>query len=267
MMTTDRRQKRLKRGSLPANVAAPTPRYLMRLSHIDKLINALPITPKSFLEVGPGMGDLSRFLAARFPGIRGHATDISEKSIAIIGQRLREFGNVTVAVSDFTEMAGAERFDLVVACEVFEHLEDDERAFGAVYRLLSPGGYFLFSAPAFMKKWGPADEYGGHVRRYEKAELRARFKRHGFKITRFWAYGFPLTNMLDPISRIYYRRARKKRALSLTDATKRSGTERSAGLRLRKLPVAPLMAPFFWCQHVFREWNIGDGYVVLARKA
>ncbi len=239
----------------------------MRLSQLDKLIKALPATPSSFLEIGPGMGDVSDHLARCFPGISGHITDISQESIDIVQDRLSGSDNLTFSTTDFTQMTGSDIFDLVVACEVFEHIEDDDAAFQSVHRLLAPGGHLLFSVPAFMSKWGPADEYGGHVRRYENHALREQFERHGFEIAHFWTYGFPITNIIGPLSRLYYRSVQKKTApLSQQHATKRSGTERSVASRLSRLPYKYMMAPFFFIQHIFRKRNVGDGYVVLARK-
>lgn len=238
----------------------------MRLSQIDKLLRALPDAPSSFLEIGPGMGDVSAYLTRRFPGIRGHVTDISEESIDIVKSRLSSSERLEYSASDFTEMADSGAFDLVVACEVFEHIEDDDAAFRSVQRLLAPGGYLLFSVPAFMSKWGPADEYGGHVRRYENRELRQQFEDHGFDVIHFWTYGFPVTNIISPMSRLYYRAVQKEKPLDQQHATKRSGTERSVASRLRSLPYKQLLAPFFFVQHLFRERDVGDGYVVLARK-
>lgn len=256
-----------KRASLLGHIAAPAPRYLMRVALLDKLIDQLPVAMERFLEIGPGMGDVSDYLLQRFAGLRGDIVDISQESIEIVGRRLKGNDRATASVDDFVKLHASEQYDLVVACEVFEHLDDDDAAFIAVNRLLATGGHFLFSVPAFMKKWGSADQYGGHVRRYEKEALLRQFREHGFDLVHFWSYGFPVTNIIGPISSLYYRRAQKKSPLQQENATKRSGTERSLAKRLRRLPFVSLMKPFFFCQSLVKERNVGDGYVVLARKA
>lgn len=38
-------------------------------------------------------------------------------------------------------------FDLVTSTEVFEHVPDDRRGFGEIYRVLKPGGYFVLTVP------------------------------------------------------------------------------------------------------------------------
>ena len=42
---------------------------------------------------------------------------------------------------------GDAAFDLVTSTEVFEHVPDDRRAFGEIYRVLRPGGSLVFTVP------------------------------------------------------------------------------------------------------------------------
>jgi len=253
--------------SLLESLAAPAPRYLMRIALLDQMIDMIPGTPESFLEIGPGMGDVSLYLTNRYTDIQATITDISETSIETLRSRFGDNPRATLAVSDFNNITGSARFDLIIACEVFEHLDDDNAAFQSVFRLLKPGGHFIFSVPAFMKKWGPADKYAGHVRRYEQQELRQQFQDNGFDIREFWSYGFPVTNFLSPVSKLYYYVQQRRTPLAGKDATQRSGTERSAAKKVRKLPYVLLMKPFFLVQDLTRKFNIGDGYIVLARKS
>jgi SAM-dependent methyltransferase len=169
-------------------------------------------------------------------------------------------------VGDFRTLASGTQYDLLLACEVFEHIEDDESAFRAAAALLKTNGHFIFSVPAFMRNWGPADKYAGHFRRYERAELIAKFKRHGFEIKTIWCYGFPLTQMLYLPYKLYYGWKLARQPLSMEESTKRSGTERTLVNRMAKLPVAKLMWPLFKCQQWVKNTNIGDGYLILARK-
>ena len=49
--------------SILDTLVTPAPRYLMRLALIEQLVARLPTNIRSFLEIGPGMGDLSLYLA------------------------------------------------------------------------------------------------------------------------------------------------------------------------------------------------------------
>ena len=59
-------------------------------------------------------------------------------------------------------------FDLVMAADVIEHLEDDSAALAEFVRVLKPGGHFLFTVPAFPALWGPQDVVAHHRRRYQR---------------------------------------------------------------------------------------------------
>ncbi|HKW94467.1 MAG TPA: class I SAM-dependent methyltransferase [Methylomirabilota bacterium] len=62
-------------------------------------------------------------------------------------------------------------FDLVLATDVIEHVEDDRRALEEIHRVLVPGGYVLLTVPAFKSLWGLQDEVSLHKRRYGIADL------------------------------------------------------------------------------------------------
>jgi SAM-dependent methyltransferase len=40
-----------------------------------------------------------------------------------------------------------ESFELVTSTEVFEHVPDDRKGFAEIYRVLKPGGHFVFTVP------------------------------------------------------------------------------------------------------------------------
>ena len=58
---------------------APAPRYLSRLALVQDMVDLLPAEVDSFLEIGPGMGDLSDFLAARYPLAHGTMIESLQK--------------------------------------------------------------------------------------------------------------------------------------------------------------------------------------------
>jgi 2-polyprenyl-3-methyl-5-hydroxy-6-metoxy-1,4-benzoquinol methylase len=66
-----------------------------------------------------------------------------------------------------------EKFDLITALDVLEHIEDDRSAFAQLLGMLKPSGYFVITVPALMSLWDHHDERNQHFRRYTRAELRA----------------------------------------------------------------------------------------------
>ncbi|OGI51618.1 MAG: hypothetical protein A3A87_09980 [Candidatus Muproteobacteria bacterium RIFCSPLOWO2_01_FULL_60_18] len=252
--------------SILDTLVTPAPRYLMRLALIEQLVARLPTNIRSFLEIGPGMGDLSLYLGRRFPEANGILLDFSSDCIDILRLRTAHNPRLQLRTGDFMTMSHEERHDLIVACEVFEHINDDVTAFRIVSELLCPGGYFIFSAPAFMRKWQRADEYAGHYRRYERVELIEKFTASGFRIDALWCFGFPITQLLYPARQLYYGLSRCGQHLSKEDATKRSGIERPLIGRNRARLLANLLRPFYFLQNRVKNTDLGDGFLVLAQK-
>jgi SAM-dependent methyltransferase len=80
-----------------------------------------------------------------------------------------------LAVSDQT-------FQLVVALDVIEHLEDDRGAMDEFRRVLEPGGRILITVPAYKWLWSSHDVANRHWRRYRRHELRGLLKDSGFEV-------------------------------------------------------------------------------------
>jgi SAM-dependent methyltransferase len=66
-------------------------------------------------------------------------------------------------------------FDLVLALDVLEHLDDDLAALKRIVRLIKPGGLLLLTVPALPSLWGSQDEVSQHRRRYTKRSLDSLF--------------------------------------------------------------------------------------------
>ncbi len=57
-------------------------------------------------------------------------------------------------------------FDLVLATDIIEHVEDDLLALTEIARVTAPRGRVLITVPAFQSLWGLQDEVSLHKRRY-----------------------------------------------------------------------------------------------------
>jgi SAM-dependent methyltransferase len=79
---------------------------------------------------------------------------------------------------------GADEFDLVLACDVLEHVEDDIGALVELRRVTSPGGTLLITVPAYPWMWTEHDVQLHHVRRYTLRVLRARVRAAGWHLER-----------------------------------------------------------------------------------
>lgn len=75
------------------------------------------------------------------------------------------------------------KFDLIVALDVLEHIEDDARAAASIAEMLEPDGRCLITVPAMMSLWDVHDEINQHFRRYDRRGLRELLTPH-FEIER-----------------------------------------------------------------------------------
>ena len=78
--------------------------------------------------------------------------------------------------------------DLVVAFDVLEHIDDDDRAVAEIHRVLRVGGSALIAVPCDMRLWSAHDVAVGHVRRYTRDTLRTVLENGGLRIERLWSW-------------------------------------------------------------------------------
>jgi SAM-dependent methyltransferase len=76
-----------------------------------------------------------------------------------------------------------ERFDVIVALNVIEHIKDDNNALAQCYRMLKPGGLIILEVPAGEKLYDSYDKYVGHYRRYDMSGFISLVENNSFSIT------------------------------------------------------------------------------------
>lgn len=72
-------------------------------------------------------------------------------------------------------------FDLILATDVLEHLDDDLAAMRELRRVAAPGAHLLVTVPAYRWLWSQHDTAHHHVRRYALRELRRRLAQTGWR--------------------------------------------------------------------------------------
>lgn len=126
------------------------------------------------LEIGPGN-------YPKIPIKNGFFLDISENAI----KNLKKLG-ANAQVGNITNLPFQNNFfDLIVAIEVLEHIENDEKALKEIFRVLKPNGYFLFSVPLKPELYNEFDKAVGHYRRYKIQELQSQISNAGFLVVKY----------------------------------------------------------------------------------
>lgn len=72
-------------------------------------------------------------------------------------------------------------FDLVLACDVLEHIDDDEGALRELRRVAAPAARLLVTVPAYGWLWSEHDVTHHHQRRYTRARVSGRARANGWQ--------------------------------------------------------------------------------------
>lgn len=142
-----------------------------------------PFIGDRILEVGAGIGSISRFL------IHNKAvflTDIHEDRLNYLRERYKNVPSVSVKYLNISDGV-SESFrnldiDTVLCLNVLEHIGDDTTSLNNMYRILSPGGQLILLVPASKKLFGELDMNLAHRRRYEKDCLEKDLQALGFQV-------------------------------------------------------------------------------------
>jgi len=142
------------------------------------LVRELATAAPRRLEVAPG-------LRPRLPLEGTCFIDLSHAAL----RRLRQHGAQAAHGMIGALPVASGGFDLVCAFDILEHVADDDGALAELARVAAPGATVLLSVPLHPQAWTPFDDFVGHCRRYEPAQITERLARHGFAIERSAIYG------------------------------------------------------------------------------
>ena len=220
--------------------------------------------PGRLLEVGAGTGYMTRRFLDR--GFSGACYDLGVDSRQMIRNNLADFGE-RMQVVESLDVLPAEAFEYLFAFEVLEHIEQDADALSAWTKHLRPGGRLLLSVPAHARKYGRSDELVGHVRRYERSELRRLLEAVGFDEIRIVNYGYPVTELTRRLSNLLVKGDNTYDALTAEQRSIRSAQAKPKVInRWLSIFSGKLVLPFCTVQRWFYRYDLGDGYVASAVK-
>ena len=165
-----------------------------RVATILSLVREEPI--RSLVDLGCGGGILLREIETRLPGVELAGLDLSGRQI---DANRRGGSAIRWEVADLEKpLDGGEaldkRWDVVVASEILEHLDDAEAFLRNALRLATPGrGRLLLTTQS-----GPVRETErrvGHRRHFTRDGLALLLKDAGWVEPRVWNAGFPFHDL------------------------------------------------------------------------
>lgn len=254
----------------------PAPRFLLRRERLLARLKMRP--PGRVIEMGCGAASFLADLAAL--GWSGQAVETSAHARSIAAKMLSDLPAVTVHENPDPAWEGT--FDLLMAFEVLEHIDDDVGALTAWIRYLKPGGRILLSVPAHAHRWTATDTFAGHVRRYDRKDFVALGEKAGARVISCDNYGYPLANFVEPIKswthakelssvEPRHRAAVTPAEIAARDArTSESGVHRAAEVRvfplMTSLPGRLAMRAACAMQTWFTRSELGTGFILEAEK-
>lgn len=133
--------------------------------------------PLRLLDVGTGGGGILPFLSEY-----GDVVAVDPEPAAVAAASARSFDVRRGGLPADLPFAGEDKFDVITALDVIEHVEQDVESLVNMRRLLKPHGRLIVTVPAFQFLWSGHDVINEHKRRYTKSELRTKLQRAGFHV-------------------------------------------------------------------------------------
>lgn len=154
------------------------------LKMADQISKDFPEKAMNILDAGCGAGLNLKHLQTSGDSV---GLDISKDALGF--SRIRGLPSLVCGSADRLPFK-SKVFDLVLALDVIEHIEDDNSAIKEFYRVLRPGGSLIVTVPAFMSLWSEHDLAVHHKRRYARPEIRDILQSGGFRIEKasYWNF-------------------------------------------------------------------------------
>lgn len=170
-----------------------------------------PYLGNNILEIGSGIGNISKFLAHLNRNLI--LTDINGSYIEYLRHRFIGNPKVRIISHDISSIDLSHilpsKIDTVVCINVLEHIKDDDKSLDNIYEILCKSGRLILMVPAIKILYGSLDEKIGHFRRYEKRELVKKLEYKNFAIEKIYYH-----NLMSAIGWFVTGRILRKKLIS-----------------------------------------------------
>ncbi|MGH9420370.1 MAG: class I SAM-dependent methyltransferase [Thermoanaerobaculia bacterium] len=160
-----------------------------RVATILRLIEQSPSS--SLIDLGCGNGQLLDEIARRFPQMKLAGIDLSENQLQ--ENRERHPSIAWMAADLQKPVEASDRFDVVVASEIIEHLDQPEALLRNAALLARPGGMLILTTQSGTIR--ETERRVGHIRHFDAATLDAMLRATSWTPRRIWNDGFPFHDL------------------------------------------------------------------------
>lgn len=160
---------------------------------INQLITKYVVNSNSFMEVGCGNGVVLNSVINS--GYFNHISGCEISLNGLVHSKNRIDKEVNLYQVDAREIPFINEFDAIGCFDILEHISADVAVLEQIHDALKLNASLVITVPQHMALWGPLDEYGFHVRRYERSELLHKLEQVGFKVqfvSSFISFLYPL---------------------------------------------------------------------------
>lgn len=160
--------------------------FVVRRKLLQTILSFIDI-PKNSLTLDIGCGTGSNLKVLRSAGLCAIGLDQSRYALTLV--RMKE--DIPLLIGDLNQLpVKTKSIGLIIAMDIFEHLEEDLVGIRESYRVLDEGGILIVTVPAFKFLWGIQDVVTGHRRRYSRKEIMKRLKAGGFDLVKSSYFNF-----------------------------------------------------------------------------
>ena len=176
---------------------------------LDVLRRDIPdLAGSRMLETGCGNGNILWYLKQN--GINIEGGDIFLEGLNFCRKRA---GSVALYQINILALPFNDKFDVIGAFDVLEHIDDDKKALAEMSRTLKSEGNLILTVPAHRFLWSYFDEASSHKRRYSKLEMVTKLEQAGFAVKKasyYMFFLFPLLAAIRLIGNARHRRDNRK---------------------------------------------------------
>ena len=160
--------------------------FSVRRKLLRSILASLPLPLDSIaLDIGCGTGSNLKLLRAEGLSVIGLDHSLYALSLAKMNTQ-HPFIN-----GDLNRLpVRFESIGLIIAMDIFEHLEDDRSGIRECFQAIKRGGFLIVTVPAFKWLWGIQDLVTGHKRRYTKKEILDQLTLEGFEVLKSSYFNF-----------------------------------------------------------------------------